>query len=90
MPPRETEAGIGLELVKPACEYGQDILFGIRDCRLRQRRINTRSNVASHLNPMSFAGGGGGDLCSYRRCCGIDVHKKSVQVCVCRRKDKRE
>src|SRR5581483_9841961 len=50
------------------------------ECRLRHRRMNTSRIVVCGLPGVLRSGGGGPMQTSYRRCCGIDVHKKSVTV----------
>jgi hypothetical protein len=53
------------------------------DCCLRREAVNT-SRIVEFLTQRPFARRRRGVYVKpiYRRCCGIDVHKKSVSVCV--------
>src|ERR1035441_10597149 len=72
---------------KPAREPGQDAFTGTSDCCRRFSRMNTSRNVFFvFVFQASFARrskrNAQMEINKYRRCCGIDVHKKNVTVCI--------
>jgi transposase len=81
--PQRIRGRLSVGASKPVCESGQDAITGTRNCVAAPRRMNTRRNVFSS-SQASFARRSKEHFVkeNHRRCCGIDVHKNSVTVCV--------
>ena len=82
MSPSESKAGNALALISPCCQYGRGRFFSEVAIVVPPPAVNTRRIVEICTSVPSRGGREDNMEPEYRRCCGIDVHKKSISVCV--------